>query len=144
MLHPGLVVVDDLPSLVDRDAAPLIHRQGMVGGLEFDGRPQPAAAEVRSRLQVDRAFLVVGNSRIQPAEERPDLRAFEVGEVFLEVRVLLRDPDAEAEPRLGAVNRKFDDAAYLELAMRLGIPIETLDKDLRKSAKAEGVQLLGI
>jgi predicted nucleic acid-binding protein len=35
------------------------------------------------------------------------------------------------------------DAAYLELAIRLGLPLATLDKDLRKAAKAEGVQLLG-
>ncbi|MGE3310697.1 MAG: type II toxin-antitoxin system VapC family toxin [Limisphaerales bacterium] len=34
------------------------------------------------------------------------------------------------------------DAAYLELAMRRGIPLATLDKDLRKAAKAEGVPLL--
>jgi predicted nucleic acid-binding protein len=34
------------------------------------------------------------------------------------------------------------DAAYLELAMRRGIPLATLDKELRKAAKAEGVSLL--
>lgn len=34
------------------------------------------------------------------------------------------------------------DAAYLELAMRRGIPLATLEKELRRSAKAEGVPLL--
>ena len=35
------------------------------------------------------------------------------------------------------------DAAYLELAQRRGLPLATLDKELRRSAKAEGVVLLG-
>lgn len=33
------------------------------------------------------------------------------------------------------------DAAYLELAIRRGVPLGTLDMDLRKAAKAEGVKL---
>jgi len=35
------------------------------------------------------------------------------------------------------------DAAYLELAQRLGLPLATLDTDLRKAANAVGVPLLG-
>lgn len=34
------------------------------------------------------------------------------------------------------------DAAYLELAMRLGLPLATLDRDLRKAAQAEGIAVL--
>ncbi len=34
------------------------------------------------------------------------------------------------------------DAAYLELAQRTGLPLATLDKDLRKAAHAEKVALL--
>ena len=34
------------------------------------------------------------------------------------------------------------DAAYLELAIRLGAPLGSLDTELRKAAKAEGVKLL--
>ena len=34
------------------------------------------------------------------------------------------------------------DAAYLELAQRTGLPLATLDDDLRKAARAEGVALL--
>lgn len=34
------------------------------------------------------------------------------------------------------------DAAYLELAMRLGLPLATLDKDLSKAARAEGIMVL--
>ena len=35
------------------------------------------------------------------------------------------------------------DAAYLELALRRGLPLATLDKDLRRAASAEGVRRLG-
>jgi len=36
------------------------------------------------------------------------------------------------------------DAAYLELAQRRGLPLATLDGDLRTAAIAEGVHLLGM
>jgi predicted nucleic acid-binding protein len=36
------------------------------------------------------------------------------------------------------------DAAYLELALRRGLPLATLDGDLRLAAEAEGVMLLGL
>jgi len=36
------------------------------------------------------------------------------------------------------------DAMYLELAVRRGLPLATLDADLRKAAKALGVALLGL
>jgi predicted nucleic acid-binding protein len=36
------------------------------------------------------------------------------------------------------------DAAYLELALRRGLPLATLDDDLRAAAASEGVQLLGV
>jgi predicted nucleic acid-binding protein len=36
------------------------------------------------------------------------------------------------------------DAAYLELAVRHGIPIATLDADLRGAAEAEGVGILAV
>jgi len=35
------------------------------------------------------------------------------------------------------------DAAYLELAQRLDLPLATLDKDLQKAAKKAGVKLVG-
>lgn len=36
------------------------------------------------------------------------------------------------------------DAAYLELAIRRGLPLATLDQDLRAAATSESVQLLGV
>jgi predicted nucleic acid-binding protein len=35
------------------------------------------------------------------------------------------------------------DAAYLELALRHGLPLASLDADLRRAAQAEGVAVLG-
>jgi predicted nucleic acid-binding protein len=35
------------------------------------------------------------------------------------------------------------DASYLELALRLGIPLATLDKDLQKAAKKAGIKMFG-
>jgi len=35
------------------------------------------------------------------------------------------------------------DAAYLELALRLGLPLASLDSELRLAAQTEGVPLLG-
>jgi len=45
-----------------------------------------------------------------------------------------------------AATRKLTlyDAAYLELARRRGLPLATLDKELREAAVAEGVLLLGL
>jgi predicted nucleic acid-binding protein len=37
----------------------------------------------------------------------------------------------------------FYDAAYLELAQRLGLPLATLDRELADAARGEGVPLLG-
>lgn len=36
------------------------------------------------------------------------------------------------------------DATYLEMAIRLSLPLATLDRDLRKAAQAENVPLLGL
>lgn len=36
------------------------------------------------------------------------------------------------------------DATYLELAIRLALPLATLDRRMRAAASAEGVPLLGL
>ncbi len=41
------------------------------------------------------------------------------------------------------VGRAFDDAAYLELARREGVPLARLDRELASAARAEGVALPG-
>ena len=50
-----------------------------------------------------------------------------------------------AAARLAARHRlTFYDAAYLELAKRRGLPLATLDLELRAAARAERITLLGI
>jgi predicted nucleic acid-binding protein len=59
--------------------------------------------------------------------------------------------DAETEAQAwGATTRlaarhglTLYDAAYLELALRRGLPLATLDRELQAAARAEGVALLG-
>ena len=65
---------------------------------------------------------------------------------LLPVRV---DPDTDrqawgATAQLAARQRlTLYDAAYLELARRRGLPLATLDRELRTAASDEGVALLG-
>jgi len=55
-----------------------------------------------------------------------------------------RLPNENAILRLARAHRlSVYDAAYLELAQREGLPLATLDADLRKATAAEGVALLG-
>ena len=59
------------------------------------------------------------------------------------------DPETEAHAwgaslRLAVTHRlTLHDAAYLEMAQRRGLPLATLDADLRTAAKNEKVTLLG-
>ena len=51
-----------------------------------------------------------------------------------------RSPDENTVLRLARAHRlSVYDAAYLELAQREGLPLATLDADLRKAAASEGV-----
>ena len=60
------------------------------------------------------------------------------------------DPETDrhawgATSRLAAqYNLMAYDAAYLELARRAGLPLATLDRELRAAAVSEGVPLLGL
>jgi predicted nucleic acid-binding protein len=55
-------------------------------------------------------------------------------------------PEVDDLPRLQALAARHKltayDAAYLDLAQRLGIPLATLDGDLMSAAIAEGVEIL--
>jgi predicted nucleic acid-binding protein len=67
----------------------------------------------------------------------------------LEFLPIQTDPDTEKQAwkatlRLAVRHRlTVYDAAYLELAMRRGLPLASLDSDLREAAKVEDVALLG-
>jgi predicted nucleic acid-binding protein len=69
-------------------------------------------------------------------------------DAFLEsltgLRIRLLDPPYEAVFRTGVqFDLSFYDAAYLELAVREHLPLATLDKSLRRAARAANVRVYG-
>jgi predicted nucleic acid-binding protein len=55
-----------------------------------------------------------------------------------------RAPKGDSILWLGRLHRlTFYDASYLELALRLGVPLATLDRALAAAARASGVPVLG-
>lgn len=116
-----------------------------------DERSQPAL-EVLERLRQDEAAvaslwpLEVTNG-LMAAERRGRLTSADAGRFLHLVRSLpiVIDPVArvrafEATRSLARKHRLTAyDAAYLELAVRRGIPLVTLDGELQAAAEAEGV-----
>ena len=87
-----------------------------------------------------RNILVVNERRRRITES--DTAAFLLNLSRLRLRVD-RLPDENAILRLARTHRlSVYDAAYLELAQREGLPLATLDADLRNATVAEGVALL--
>ena len=87
-----------------------------------------------------RNILVVNERRKRLRES--DTAAFLVNLSRLRIRID-RAPDEGAVLRLARTQRlSIYDAAYLELAQREGVPLSTLDADLRRAATSEGVALL--
>ena len=87
-----------------------------------------------------RNILVVNERRGRIGES--DTAAFLLNLSRLRVR-LDRLPEGDAVLRLARTHRlPVYDAAYLELAQREGLPLATLDADLRRAAAGEGVAIL--
>jgi predicted nucleic acid-binding protein len=87
-----------------------------------------------------RNILIVNERRRRIAES--DTAAFLLCLSRLRIRVD-RVPDEGAVLRLARAHRlSVYDAAYLELAQREGLPLATLDADLRTAAAGEGVARL--
>jgi predicted nucleic acid-binding protein len=87
-----------------------------------------------------RNILVVNERRRRISES--DTAAFLLNLSRLRVR-LDRLAEGDAVLRLARTHRlSAYDAAYLELAQREGLPLATLDADLRKAAAREGVARL--
>ena len=87
-----------------------------------------------------RNILVVNERRRRIGES--DTAAFLLNLSRLRVRLDLV-PEGDAVLRLARTHRlSIYDAAYLELAQREGLPLATLDADLRRAAAQEGVALL--
>jgi predicted nucleic acid-binding protein len=87
-----------------------------------------------------RNILVVNERRRRIAES--DTAAFLANLSKLRIRID-RTPDEGAVLRLARTHRlSVYDAAYLELAQREGLPLATLDADLKKAAAGEGVAIV--
>ena len=87
-----------------------------------------------------RNTLVVNEHRKRIAES--DTATFLLGLSRLRIRID-RAPDEGAVLRLARTHRlSVYDAAYLELAQREGLPLATLDADLKKAAAGEGVAIV--
>lgn len=82
------------------------------------------------------------HGRITPAESRERHRFLRSLPVILD-----KETAEQAWTASSDLSRRFGltvyDAAYLELAQRMNLPLATLDMDLRKAAKKTGVPLLG-
>ena len=87
-----------------------------------------------------RNTLVVNERRRRIAES--GTAAFLLSLSRLRIRID-RAPDEGAILRLARTHRlSVYDAAYLELAQREGLPLATLDADLKKAAAGEGVAIV--
>ena len=118
----------------------------------FQDEDHPAASLAFLRIRTEEAvvpslwwfevrnILIVNERRRRIAES--DTAAFLLNLSRLRIRVD-RVPDEGAVLRLARAHRlSVYDAAYLELAQREGLPLATLDADLRTAAAGEGVALL--
>jgi predicted nucleic acid-binding protein len=91
-----------------------------------------------------------GKRRAAREQNRGTLAAPKADEFIAELKALRIVPDAESAARVfdGVHRLALDhrltsyDAAYLELALRHGLPLATLDDDLIRASKAAGVTVL--
>jgi predicted nucleic acid-binding protein len=89
-----------------------------------------------------RNILVVNERRRRIAESETAVFLLHLSRLRIRVD---RVPDESVVLRLARTHRlSVYDAAYLELAQREGLPLSTLDAELRKAAAGEGVALLGV
>ena len=95
--------------------------------------------------------LEVGNVLLMGIRRgRHDLTFVQAALADLSLFPISVDPDTDSQAWAAALHLAqrhqltLYDAAYLELAQRRGLPLATLDGDLRTAAVAEGVHLLGM
>ena len=88
----------------------------------------------RTGPQTSRSPYGADRQRASPIAPHPDRGFVQSGLC----EVAIRDPQPARERDLTVY-----DAAYLELAIREGLPLATLDRALEKAAFAEGVALFG-
>ena len=118
----------------------------------FDDEDHPDASLAFDRMRAEegvvpclwwfevRNILILKERRRRITEA--DTASFLLNVSLLRLRVD-RSPDENAVLRLARAHRlSVYDAAYLELAQREGLPLATLDADLRRAAAREGVALI--
>lgn len=105
-------------------------------------REESAVVPVIWPLEITNVLLTAERrGRVMPAEIAPVF-------AFLADLPITIDTDGlshafQSVPALGRAHQLTSyDAAYLELAMRSGLPLATLDDDLARAANAVGVPLL--
>ena len=119
----------------------------------FEDENHPAAALALERIRTDevlvpgiwwfevRNTLIVNErrGRLSQADTAIFLRGLSRLGVTID-----RAPEESTVLALARTHRlSFYDASYLELAQREGLPLVTLDHDLRQAARAAGTALLG-
>ena len=104
-------------------------------------RTSPAVVPLMWRLEVANALLVAERRRrTTPAASRRFLGLLG----SLDIRLDERSSDIRTEDWLDLAREcqvAFYDASFLELAVREGLPLATLDQPLRRAARAHGVRL---
>jgi len=118
----------------------------------FDDEDHPDAGLAFDRMRAEegivpslwwfevRNILIVNERRRQITES--NTASFLLNLSLLRVRVD-RSPDENAVFRIARTHRlSVYDAAYLELAQREGLPLATLDADLRRAALGDGVEIV--
>jgi predicted nucleic acid-binding protein len=131
---------------------PFVIDASVVLAWAFD-EAAPVAAAARARLRSEpasapglwwyelRNVLVIGERRGRISERRTEefLRDLATADLAID--------HAPNETAVMALARKHRltvyDASYLELALRAGVPLATLDAPLASAAVAEGVALIG-
>jgi predicted nucleic acid-binding protein len=78
--------------------------------------------------------------RITERQIEDFLRRLKELAISVEERGLWSNVDLEAPARRW--NLSSHDAAYLDLALRTGMPLATIDHDLKKAAAAEGIEVV--
>jgi predicted nucleic acid-binding protein len=123
----------------------------------FSDEATPATANLLDRLEADTAHvpaiwpLEVGNILVI-AERKKRIHYADISrllQLFNEINILIDEQTAargfhEIISLAHAESITTYDAAYLELAMRLGVPLATKDNQLVKAAKKIGVKIIEI
>lgn len=103
-----------------------------------------AIVPIHWQIEVGNALLVAMRGRRISPEKRHDALAQLIG---LTITTDSQTADEAWGISLDLADRfrlTLYDACYLELAQRRALPLATLDKDLRKAAKALDIPLLGV